>query len=308
MRPLLRLKPHLVVVLCCSLAAGCGGSSTTPTPTPTTTLPAELPARPVAVTPAAGSQVSTDTATFTVQNARGFDQGQADYTFELSSASGRISISSVKVAAGSRTTSTTLSVPRGMGLSWSVTAASPSGASVSSDPVSITGAAVTCPAAASPYAKKVIDWFIPECSLQHNRYNDVQEVLGPPDSSGTIQSGLTGIVSLGEKGYVSVDMEACAVDANGPDVRVFQRASSEAVTLYAAGSPNGPWLLVGDRVPCGTPLEGFRSGYCEFDLGEAEISEARYFRIEDGEHYPCLRGDTDTEGADIDAIQILRLK
>ena len=45
----------------------------------------------------------------------------------------------------------------------------------------------------------------------------------------------------------------------------------------------------------------------DFDLGAAEIQEARYFRIQDGELFPCP-GDTVTEGADIDAIEILHLK
>jgi hypothetical protein len=31
-------------------------------------------------------------------------------------------------------------------------------------------------------------------------------------------------------------------------------------------------------------------------------------RIEDGEHYPCEAGETDSEGADIDAVEMLNRK
>jgi hypothetical protein len=43
-------------------------------------------------------------------------------------------------------------------------------------------------------------------------------------------------------------------------------------------------------------------------LRSGGLAEARYFKIEDGELYPCLAGGTLTEGADIDAIEILNLK
>lgn len=289
--------------------AACGGGSSSPSPTPTTTLSAQLPARPTAVAPTPGATVTTDDVTFTVQNANGFDQGQAEYTFRLTTASGTHPIATARVAAGAGSTSATLRVPRGMSLLWSVQAFATSGQSVESDVSRVSGAAVACGGSGDAHAKQVLDWFIPACSLARNRYNDVQTVVGPPDSQGSVANGLTGVVSLGNQGWVSVDMERCAVDGPGNDVRVFQRASSEPVTLYAAGAPDGPWLKIGDRVPCGDLfLPDLRSGYCEFDLAAFEITEARYFRIEDGEHYPCELATTDSEGADIDAIEILRLK
>jgi hypothetical protein len=115
-----------------------------------------------------------------------------------------------------------------------------------------------------------------------------------------------GFLSLGYKGYVTVDMEGCAVDGPGADVRVFQSVSREPVTLYAAGSPEGPFELLEARKDCGARLPGVFSRYCDFDLAAAEASAARYFRIEDGEHTPCEDATTVTEGADIDAIEILR--
>lgn len=311
MRHLQRPPSLTASLLAATLAAlaACGGGSTTPTPTPTTTLSAQLPARPTAVAPAAGATATTDDVTFTVRNANGFDQGQAEYTFRLTTASGTHSIATALVAAGSGTTSTTLRVPRGMSLLWSVRAVANGGQAVESDGFRVSGAAVACGGSGNAYAKQVLDWFIPACSLARNRYNDVQTVVGPPDSAGSVANGLTGIVSLGNQGWVDVDMERCAVDGPGNDVRVFQRVSSEPVTLYAAGTPDGPWLKIGDRVTCGELfLPDLRSGYCEFDLAAFEITEARYFRIEDGEHHPCESATTDSEGAEIDAIEILQLK
>lgn len=302
------LTASLLSVALVALAA-CGGGSTPPTPTPTTTLSPQLPARPTAVAPTAGATATTDDVTFTVQNANGFDQGQAEYTFRLTTASGTHTIATARVAAGSGTTSTTLRAPRGMSLLWSVRAVANNGQAVESDVFRFSGAAVACGSSGNAYAKRVLDWFIPACSLARNRYNDVQTVVGPPDSQGSVANGLTGIVSLGNQGWVSVDIERCAVDGPGNDVRVFQRASSEPVTLYAGGTPDGPWLKIGDRVPCGDLfLPDLRSGYCEFDLAAFEITEARYFKIEDGEHYPCELATTDSEGAEIDAIEMLRLK
>ena len=108
---------------------------------------------------------------------------------------------------------------------------------------------------------------------------------------------------------MTVDMEACAQDLPGPDVRVHQFVSQEFVTLYAGGSPNGPFQLLGYRVRCGNRVPGFpQRRTCDFDLGAAEVQEARYFKVEDGELYPFCPGDTPSEGADIDAVEILNLK
>ena len=57
---------------------------------------------------------------------------------------------------------------------------------------------------------------------------------------------------------------------------------------------------------CGFSYRRF-VGYCDFDLANAEVQEARYFKVQDGERYPCP-GDTPSEGADIDAVQILHVK
>jgi hypothetical protein len=170
-------------------------------------------------------------------------------------------------------------------------------------------AGVSVSQGAGSYAVAVVDWWLPDCSLKHNAYNDPQEVLGPPDAVYLGAKDLyLGFMSLGQGGYVTVDMGASAVDGPGPDVRVFQTAGNEPVTLYAATSPQGPFALVGLRELCGERTPGVFSHHCDFDLHDAGLSEARYFKIEDGEIYPCLAGGTVTEGADLDAIQILNQK
>ena len=165
-------------------------------------------------------------------------------------------------------------------------------------------------AVATGYAAAVVDWWLPRCTLEHNGYNDPNQVLGPPDAVFLgVKDQYTGFMSLGQGGYVTVDMGVSAIDGPGADVRVFQTTSNEPVTLYAATSPQGLFTLVGLRVSCGTRTGGgVFSFHCDFDLHDAGLSEARYFKVEDGEIYPCLKGSTITEGADIDAIQILNQK
>ncbi len=276
-----------------------------PSPTPT---PEPLGPVPVLLTPIDGEQLASDTPTFTARNALNYDQGQATYTFRLTTASGQREIATATVPAGLGRTSVIFAgaLPRGMTLAWSVVARSAS-AQVASATATFRTAVVACPSSASPYAKSVVDSFLTECSRAHNKYNDPQEVLGPPNAGGTGPDMYFGFMSLGEGGYVTVDMESCAQDLPGDDVRVYQTVSQEPVTLFAAGSPAGPFEEIGFRVRCGNRLPGIFSRYCDFDLGAAEVQEARYFRIQDGELFPCP-GGTVTEGADIDAIEILHLK
>src|SRR5207245_9926527 len=105
-----------------------------------------------------------------------------------------------------------------------------------------------------------------------------------------------------------VDMVEPAADGPGADIRVYQTTGNEPVTLYAATSPQGPFVLVGLRVTCGDRTPQVFSNHCDFDLHDAGLAEARYLKIEDGEIYPCLSGGTITEGADIDAVEILNQK
>ena len=306
MRRLLGHVRKASLLLLVSVLPGCGGGGS-PTPSPSPTVE-PLGPTPVLITPINNEQTASDTPTFTVRNAQNFDQGQATYTFRLTTASGQREIASGVVPAGLGRTSVMFAgaLPRGMTLAWSVGARSTT-SEVASTTATFRTAAVACSASSSPYAKSVVDSFLSAGALAHNKYNDPKEVLGPPDAGGAGPDMYFGFMSLGEGGYVTVDMEGCAQDLAGADVRVFQSVAQEPVTLFASGSPTGPFQEIGSRVRCGTRLPGTFSRYCDFDLGAAEIQEARYFRIQDGELFPCP-GDTVTEGADIDAIEILHLK
>jgi len=161
--------------------------------------------------------------------------------------------------------------------------------------------------AAAGHAQAVVDWWVPGCSQMHNAYNDPATVLGPPDAENVGgKDEYRGMMSLGQGGWVVVDMGQPVVDGLGADVRVYQTVSGEPVTLYAADTPVGPFRLVQLMRPCGIPTRGVFSNHCDFDLAKSAIPSARYFRVEDGEIYPCLAGDTVTEGADIDSIESLR--
>ena len=89
---------------------------------------------PQGVTPAAGSEAASDTPPFTVQNASGFDAGQAQYTFEVSTAGKGRAVVQGTGPAGSGTTSFTPPgpLPRASQLVWTATARSPVGLSATS--------------------------------------------------------------------------------------------------------------------------------------------------------------------------------
>ncbi len=191
--------------------------------------------------------------------------------------------------------------PRGRALlsTWLSETRGPLGAG---EPLGRGGAAAAAPA----YAVSVVDWWLPQCTLDHNGYNDPQQTLGAPDAvSLGAKDQYRGFMSLGQGGYVTLDMGVSAVDGSGPDIRVYQTVSNEPVTLYASTSPQGPFVLVGLRVPCGVRTPGVFSNHCDFDLHDAGLTTARYLKVEDGEIYPCLKGSTITEGADIDAVEVL---
>jgi len=284
---------------------GCGDDNESPG------SPGPLPPQPVQVEPAAGASLDTDRPLFTVQNANGFDSGQADYTFWITVASSEREVTSVTVPAGRGTTSIQFpeALLRGATLSWTVTAVNTSGEETASDSRTFRLPPVECGPSGDPYAKAVEDFWVPAVCLANNIYNDPEEALGPPDAGGQGPDRFFGFVSLGNGGWVDVDMEGCTIDGPGPDVRVFQAVSGEPVTLLASSTPTGPWVVVEYRKPCGNRVPGMRPQIrqCTFDLFEAGIDETRYYRVQDGELFPCP-GGTVTEGTDIDAVEILNAK
>jgi hypothetical protein len=168
---------------------------------------------------------------------------------------------------------------------------------------SISPTPIACTGTPSAYAKAVVESWLPACSLAQNIYNDPQAALGPPDAAGSGPVSYSGFVSLGFGGRVTLDFGGCITDRAGPDLRVYQAVSSEPVTVYVSMAPEGPYTLVEALKACGTPFKGIQ-GYCEFDLASAQLTQARYVRVEDGELFPCP-GGTKTEGADLDAVQVL---
>lgn len=166
--------------------------------------------------------------------------------------------------------------------------------------------AAAAPASMDAYGRAVVDWWLPECSRNRNGYNDPQEAVGPPDAANTGGRDLyRGLISLGQGGYVTLELGEPAADGPGADIRVFQTTTNEPVTLYASASAQGPFVLVGLRRSCGVRTQGIFSNHCDFDLRDAGLALARYVKVEDGEIYPCLAGGTLTEGADLDAVQTL---
>ena len=296
-RPRVRGVPFAALALS-TLASlpGCGNESGS----------GALSDRPALLEPVAGATVDSDRPVFVVRNAQGFDSGQANYTFRVSVASSDRDVASLTAPAGRGETAVQFPAPllRGALLAWSVVARSSSGSEVASGRATFRLPPVDCRSTSSPYAKSVAGFWVPATCRDQDIYNDPQAALGPPDAGGKGPDMYYGFVSLGNGGWVDVDMEGCAIDGSGPDVRVFQSVSSEPVTLLASSSPTGPWVLVEYRKPCGARVPDVFSRACTFDLAQAGIEEARYFRVQDGELYPCP-GGTVTEGADIDAIEIL---
>jgi hypothetical protein len=166
-------------------------------------------------------------------------------------------------------------------------------------------ASTAAPVSLDAYGRAVVDWWLPQCSLERNGHNDPQQSVGPPNAVRIEPDRYQGLVSLGQGGYVVLELGETAVDGPGADLRVYQTTSNEPVTLYASASPAGPFTLVGLRRTCGVRSAGIFSNHCDFDLRDAGLASARYVKVEDGEIYPCLAGGTRTEGSDLDAVETL---
>ena len=291
------------VVLALALAAACrrDGSVTPAAPV--------MPDVPLAVRPASGAAVDSRTPTFVVANARGFDAGQATYEFQVLDGAALAVVEDIRdVPAGAGQTEATAPIPlvRGAGYQWKAIAhAGDRQAESKATPFEV---AVPC-VPGDPYAKTVVDLFLTECTQRTNRRAllDPRSVLGPPDARGTSDATYSGILSLGQDGYVTVDMGVCITDLEGPDLRVFQYIGNEAVGVDVSGSPDGPWVDLGVK-PCGDGGLPVSSNHCDFDLAGSGLKTARYVRVSDGENFPCEKAGTRSEGADIDAIQALHIK
>ena len=78
---------------------------------------------------------------------------------------------------------------------------------------------------AASYAKTVVDWWLPRCSIERDAYNDPQQVLGAPDAVWLgVKDQYLGMMSMGMSGYVTVEMGvACRRRARSGRARVPDR-------------------------------------------------------------------------------------
>ena len=100
-------------------------------------------------------------------------------------------------------------------------------------------AATPSAAAMDVYGRAVVDWWLPQCSLTRNGHNDPQQSIGPPDAVRLGADRYRGLISLGQGGYVTVELAEPAADGPGADIRVFQTTTNEPVTVYASRRVNG---------------------------------------------------------------------
>jgi hypothetical protein len=297
-------------MLVLALTAGCGGRSSGPA---APSAPA-APGQPMPVSPAAGAIVDSQTPTLVVRNASGFDAGQATYDFVvLAGASDAVIEQVASVPAGSSQTSAALPQPLVRGIEYRWKAVAHAGGRTTESTLTAFQIGIPCEGAPSdPWAKAVVTSFFTQCTLRTNRaiFLDPRSALGPPDARGGGQNGIenySGIVSLGQNGYIVLDMGVCIEDRTGADVRVFQYIDDEPVTVRVSGSPGGPWTLLGTK-RCGDGGLPYNSNHCDFDLAGSGLKAARYVWVEDAEDFPCDQAGTRTEGADVDAVEAVNIR
>ncbi|MCD4746523.1 MAG: hypothetical protein K8R58_09500, partial [Bacteroidales bacterium] len=108
-------------------------------------------------------------------------------------------------------------------------------------------------------------------------------IIGAPDNIN---------YSIGKNGWVVVDMQYPIVDGPGNDFIVYEGDSSpEGYTCYAGQTIDGPWLSLGTG-----------TGTTEFDLFNANLTEAQFIKIFDDGDGTATAPDA---GFDLDAIKAL---
>jgi len=142
-----------------------------------------------------------------------------------------------------------------------------------------------------------------------NAYADTSQALGQPNAfaSGPGKLEIHGFLSLGINGSVTLFMGSCIQDLPGPDLRVYQTISREAVEVQVSQSVNGPFVSLGTK-DCNDPPPFFH-GFCEFDLSGSGLSNARIVKVIDRETltFPGTECDSagPSPGADIDAVGVV---
>src|SRR4051812_23546970 len=93
-----------VLLLLAAGFAACGGNGGPAGPGPGPSPGGNLGPTPVPLSPINDAQVTTDTPSFTVQNAQGFNQGQGQYLFEVVTRGAGTVVASRTVSSGTSTT------------------------------------------------------------------------------------------------------------------------------------------------------------------------------------------------------------
>ena len=145
--------------------------------------------------------------------------------------------------------------------------------------------------------------------LPTNAFTNTDAILGPPDaaSTGPGKTEYRGFLSLGINGSIVVFMGSCIQDQAGPDIRVYQSVSREAVEVQVASSVDGPFTSLGVQDCVDNPP--FFHGFCDFDLSGSDRTDIRIVKVIDREvlTFPGAACDNAgvSPGADIDAIEVL---
>jgi len=124
------------------------------------------------------------------------------------------------------------------------------------------------------------------CHIPNNNTADegnTPAALGAPDNIA---------YSIGRVGSIVLDMGTTILNREGVDFRVYENdATPEGYKVYAANTPDGPWMLLGNG-----------NATSSFDLSATILYQARYIRITDD-------GDGSSQvpdaGFDLDAIENL---
>lgn len=190
--------------------------------------------------------------------------------------------------------------------------------------------AIACSERSTPFASEVVDY-----EFGPGQATGQDEVplpwLGPPEGAGSSQGAVSGIVSLGNGGWVILGFEDNAIlDAPGPDFIVFENpfhvggnednVFAELATV-AVSDDGDHWVefpCTASKPPYGScagwrptlanaakndldPTNPAAAGGDAFDLADLCLTRARYVRITDR---PDLDGSLDGV-FDLDAVSIV---
>ena len=124
------------------------------------------------------------------------------------------------------------------------------------------------------------------CSIPNDNPDDegnTPAISGKPDSIS---------YSIGRNGSIVIDMGTAVLNRTGNDLKIYENdLSPEGYKVFAANTPDGPWLLLGES-----------TATASFDLSNTMLNKTRYIKILDD-------GDGSSQvpdaGFDLDAIENL---